>query len=376
VTIAEECKPDGWGCTFLRARVFLGANVMAKIAINGLGRIGRAFLKLALRHPAVEVVAINDLADASNLAYLMRFDSVYRRYEQPVSVESLNGHARLRVGDQTILLLQERDPARLPWRRLDIDIVVESSGAYESYDKARAHLRAGAKRVVLTAPAKDADGDDAQTILMGVNAQRIGSCSLSSNGSCTTNSVAPALQVLQERLGVRKAMLNTVHGYTATQNLVDGPTRGRDMRRGRAGAVSIVPATTGAALAVTRAIPSLRGRFDGIAMRVPVPVGALSVISFVSARPTTAEEINAMLSDAAMTARWQSVLAVTAEAVVSADIIGDPHAAIVDLSLTKVVDGDLCSIYCWYDNEFGFTNTLLEHVMEAARTMEPRERVA
>jgi glyceraldehyde 3-phosphate dehydrogenase len=349
---------------------------MAKVAINGFGRIGRAFLKLALRHPALEVVAINDLADASNLAYLMRFDSVYRRYEQPVSAESLNGHACLRIGDQTISLLQERDPARLPWRRLDIDIVVESSGAYESYEKARAHLRAGAKRVVLTAPAKDADGDDAQTILMGVNGQQIGSCSLSSNGSCTTNSVAPALQVLHEKLGVKKAMLNTVHSYTATQNLVDAPVRGRDMRRGRAGAVSIVPSTTGAALAVTRALPALRGRFDGIAMRVPVPVGSISVISFVAARPTTVDEINAMLSDAATTARWQRILAVTTEALVSSDIIGDPHAAIVDLSLTKVVDGDLCSIYCWYDNEFGFTNTLLEHVMEAARTMEPRERAA
>jgi glyceraldehyde 3-phosphate dehydrogenase len=349
---------------------------MAKIAINGLGRIGRAFLKLALTNPELEVVAANDLANADNLAYLMRFDSVYRRYEHPVSIESSNGDAHLRIGNQNVLLFQQKDAALLPWRRLNVDIVVESTGAYESYEQSRVHIRAGAKRVVLTAPAKDDDSGDAQTILMGVNAQQIESCALSSNGSCTTNSVAPALQILQEKLGISKAMLNTVHGYTATQNLVDGPVRGRDMRRGRAGAANIVPSRTGAALAVARAIPELRGRFDGVAMRVPVLIGSLSAISFVSARPTTVGEINALLANAAATPRWRDILSVTEEALVSADIIGDPHAAIVDLSLTRVVDGDLCCIYSWYDNEFGFTNTLLAHVVEAARTIATRQNAA
>jgi glyceraldehyde 3-phosphate dehydrogenase len=237
----------------------------------------------------------------------------------------------------------------------------------ETFERARAHLTAGARRVVLTAPAKDADGPDARTALAGVNLDALASAPLSSNGSCTTNSASPVIQILVESIGVRKAMLNTVHGYTATQSLIDAPAKGADMRRGRAAAVNIVPASTGAAIAVTRAIPSLAGRFDGLAMRVPVVAGSLSAIVFLAERPTTAAEINAVFEAAARLPRWAGVLAVTRDQVVSSDIVGEPHAAIVDLSLTKVVDGDLCSVYSWYDNELGYTTSLVQHVLEAAR---------
>lgn len=339
---------------------------MARIAINGLGRIGRAFLKLAITRPELEVVAVNDLGDPDNLAYLMRFDSVYGRYDRPISVERSGDEVALVVAGQRIRFLQIRDPLNLPWASLGIDLVVEATGLFESYEKARAHLTSGARRVVLTVPAKDEDGPDAVTALVGVNLEALEFCTLSSNGSCTTNSASPVMQVLLEEIGIRKALLNTVHGYTATQHLVDGPVKGRDLRRGRAAAASIVPSTTGAAVAVARAIPELRGRFDGIAMRVPVLVGSLSAITFLAERTTTADEINRVLEQATTEPRWQSVLSTTRDPVVSADMVGDPHAAVVDLSLTKVVDGDLCAVYSWYDNEFGYTTALIEHVVAAS----------
>jgi glyceraldehyde 3-phosphate dehydrogenase len=343
---------------------------MARIAINGLGRIGRAFLKLALARRDLEVVAVNDLADLKSLAYLMRFDSAYGRYDQAVSFQS-DGEPSLMIGERRIRFLQQRDPADLPWAALDVDVVVEATGIFESYDKARVHLRAGARHVVLTAPAKDEDGPDARTALVGINLDALATSVVSSNASCTTNSASPVIQVLRESVGVRKAFLNTVHGYTATQNLVDGPVKGRDLRRGRAAAANIVPSTTGAAIAVARAIPALRGRFDGVAMRVPVLTGSISMIVFLSERSTTSDAINSALEEAAGSSRWHRVLAVTREPLVSSDIVGDSHAAIVDLSLTKVVDGDLCSVYSWYDNEVGYAHSLLEHVVAAARSAAP-----
>jgi glyceraldehyde 3-phosphate dehydrogenase len=339
---------------------------MTRIAINGLGRIGRTFLKLALDHPELDVIAANDIADAGSLAYLLRYDSAYGKYKKSVAAESENGRTWLRLGDQRIELLHERDPSALPWRRLEVDVVVEATGAFETYAAARTHLTAGAGHVVLTAPAKDDDTDDARTVLMGVNQDALRATRLSSNGSCTTNSAAAVVEVLRQRIGLRKAILNTVHGYTATQSLVDSPVRGQDQRRGRAAAANIVPATTGAAIAVARAIPELRGRFDGVAMRVPVLTGSLSSIVFVTDRQTSADEINSTLVDAARDDRWSGVLATVSDPVVSSDIVGDPHGAVVDLSLTKVIDGDLCAVYCWYDNEFGFANTLLAHVVECA----------
>lgn len=339
---------------------------MARIAINGLGRIGRTFLKQAIEHPALEVVATNDIADPNSLAYLLKYDSVYGRYKKAVGIDAEDGNTWLRLGEHRIRLLSERDPGRLPWRALNIDIVVEATGAFDTYAAARRHLDAGAAHVVLTAPAKDEDLDDARTVLMGVNPEALRQTRISSNGSCTTNSAASVVEVLRQRIGIQKAILNTVHAYTATQTLVDSPVRGSDLRRGRAAAANIVPATTGAAIAVARAIPALRDRFDGVAMRVPVLTGSLSSIVLLAARPTSVEEINSALQDAAADSRWSGVLATTADPLVSGDIVGDPHGAIVDLSLTKVIDGDLCAVYSWYDNEFGFTNTLLAHVVERA----------
>src|SRR5918998_138194 len=342
---------------------------MARIAINGLGRVGRTFLKLAIEHPALEVVAANDIADSNSLVYLLKYDSAYGRYPKSVATDAADGRTWLRLGDHRVELLHERNPASLPWQALGIDVVVEATGVFETYAEARAHLDAGAAHVVLTAPAKDEDTDEARTVLMGVNPEALRTTRISSNGSCTTNSAASVVEVLRQRIGVQKALLNTVHGYTATQTLVDSPVRGRDLRRGRAAAANIVPATTGAAIAVARAIPALRGKFDGVAMRVPVLTGSLSSIVAVTSRPTTVEEVNAVLSRASQESRWSGVLATTEDPLVSSDIVGDPHGAIVDLSLTKVVDGDLCAVYSWYDNEFGFANTLLAHVLKAAETL-------
>jgi glyceraldehyde 3-phosphate dehydrogenase len=339
---------------------------MARIAINGLGRIGRTFLKLAVENPALEIVAANDISDPDSLAYLIKYDSVYGKYDGSVVVEHVDDDVWLHIGTRRVRLFAERRPEALPWKAMDVQIVVEATGAFETFADARRHLDAGAAQVVLTAPAKDADTDDARTILMGVNPQDLAMSRISSNGSCTTNSAASVIEVLREQIGIRKAVLNTVHGYTASQHLVDTAVRGQDLRRGRAAAANIVPATTGAAIAVTRAIPALRHRFDGIALRVPVPIGSLSSIVAVTERPTTVEEINTVLSRAAQDARWSGILATTTAPLVSSDIVGDPHGAIVDLSLTKVIDGDLCSVYSWYDNEFGFANTLLAHVVERA----------
>jgi glyceraldehyde 3-phosphate dehydrogenase len=333
---------------------------------TGLGRIGRTFLKLAIDHPALDVVAANDIADPNSLVYLLKYDSAYGRYTKAVGLDSNDGRTWLRLGEHRVELLHERDPASLPWRALSVDIVVEATGVFETYADARAHLHAGAAHVVLTAPAKDEDTDEARTILMGVNPEALRMTRISSNGSCTTNSAASVVEVLRQRIGVRKAILNTVHGYTATQTLVDSPVRGRDLRRGRAAAANIVPATTGAAIAVARAIPELRGRFDGVAIRVPVLTGSLSSIVFLADRETSVEEINNALQDAARDARWSGVLTTVTDPLVSSDIVGDPHGAVVDLSLTKVIDGDLCAVYSWYDNEFGFTSTLLAHVVECA----------
>jgi glyceraldehyde 3-phosphate dehydrogenase len=342
---------------------------MTRIAINGLGRIGRTFMKLALENPALEIVAANDISDPDSLAYLIKYDSVYGKYHGSVRVEHVSDEVWLQVGAHRLRLFAERHPEALPWKALDVQIVVEASGAFETYVDARRHIDAGAVHVVLTAPAKDDDADDARTVLMGVNPQDVALSRVSSNGSCTTNSAASVIEVLREHIGVRKAILNTVHGYTATQTLVDTSVRGRDLRRGRAAAANIVPATTGAAIAVTRAIPTLRDRFDGVALRVPVLIGSLSSIVAVTERPTTVEEVNAVLSGASQESRWSGVLATTTDPLVSSDIVGDPHGAIVDLSLTKVIDGDLCAVYSWYDNEFGFANTLLAHVVEAAQSL-------
>ncbi len=339
------------------------ANV--RVAINGFGRIGRLFFKAAFELPNIEIVALNDLGDVENLAYLLKYDTVYGRFDKEIKADLPNG--KLIVAGKEIHFLQVKDPTQLPWKDLNIDIVVESTGLFDEYEKAKVHLAAGAKRVVITAPAKDADGAAGQTVLVGVNEEHLKTCSISSNGSCTTNSASPVIQVLSENPGIIKASLSTVHAYTATQALVDGPIRGgHDYRKGRAAAMNTVPETTGAAISVARAIPELKGKFDGLSFRLPNITGSISDITFIAKRPTTVEEIAQILTDAANSERWKGILQVTRDQLVSSDIIGQPFGATVPLDLIKVIDGDMVKVLSWYDNEAGYVSTLVKHVQKVA----------
>lgn len=322
-----------------------------KVAINGLGRIGRAALKLLMETPDLDLVAVNDIGSLENMAYLLRYDTVYGRYER--SVEGADN--ALIVGGKRITYLSEGDPAKLPWRQLGVDLVFECTGRFTSQEDASKHIHAGARWVLLSAPTRSAD---VPTVVHGVNQppadQFIVSCA-----SCTTNSITPVMEIMQRRFGVKQALLTTIHAYTASQALVDTPSKTKDFRRGRAAAASFVPASTGAAIAATKALPELDGHFDGVAVRGPVPVGSLSDLVFVLARETTVEEINAVLGQEAATDRYQGILGVTDEPLVSSDIIKDSRAAIVQLDMTRVVGGDLVKIMCWYDNEWGFTNQMI-----------------
>lgn len=346
---------------------------MAKIAINGFGRIGRLFFRQAFGRKGLDIVAINDLGDIENLAYLLKYDSVYRTYDKSVEFkrDGGGGTGDLVVDGKKVRVIQEKDLSKLPWKDLKIDIAVESTGVFESFEKAAPHVTAaGAKKVVITAPAKDAEGvDGGRTVLMGVNEEVLKTCRISSNGSCTTNATHPVIAVLMENPGIQKAVLSTVHGYTATQNLVDGPTKGKDFRRGRAAAVNISPSFTGAALSVTRPLPELNGKFDGLAYRVPIVSGSLADITFVAKRKTSVEEINNILKKAAASNRWKGILEVTTDQIVSSDIIGMPYASLVDLQYTKVIDGDLVKVLSWYDNEWGYVTTLVDHVRKAAEAL-------
>ncbi len=336
-----------------------------RVSINGFGRIGRTFFRLAFKRKEVEVIAINDLGDLANLAYLLKYDTVYRIYDKKIKIDEEK--KLLIVEDKKIKFLQEKDPALLPWRDLNIDVVVESTGFFESFEKASAHIKAGAKKVVISAPAKDSEGIG-KTILLGINETEFKSCVISSNGSCTTNAVAPIAAIMSETVGVEKAFLNTIHAYTATQRIVDGPDS-KDWRRGRAAAYNIVPSTTGAAISVARVIKDIEGAFDGIAMRVPTVCGSIADFTFVAKKQTNVEEINNIFKKAAKEKRWKGILKVVEEPIVSADIIGDIHAAIVDLSFTKVIGGNLVKILSWYDNEWGYSNTLVEHVIRAGQNL-------
>lgn len=326
-----------------------------KIAINGFGRIGRAACKVALDNQDAEIVAINDLGDLENLAYLLQYDSVYGRYAKDVSVEDGN----LVVDGKRIAVLQEKEPEKLPWKDLGIDVVIESTGFFTDEEGARKHLTAGAKHVVISAPTKS---DSVPTVVLGVNDDMLPGLEVVSNASCTTNCSAPVIAVLEKVFGVEKALLLTTHAYTATQSLVDGPGKG-DFRRGRAAAINMAPSSTGAAIAATKAIPSLAGKFDGISLRVPVPVVSMSDVTCVLKKDVTVDEINQAFKDAAQDPAYQGILAVTEDPVVSSDFIGDPHSAIVDLPLTRVVGGNLVKVMAWYDNEWGYSNRLVEQVV-------------
>jgi len=337
-----------------------------KVAINGFGRIGRTFFRLAHERHELRIVAINDLADLENLAYLLKHDSIYREYNHKVEVDTKA--RKLIVDNQRIDFIQEKDPVKLPWGKMGIDVVVESTGFFENFEGANSHLKAGAKRVVITAPAKDDDESMklGATVLLGVNEKDMAKVRITSNGSCTTNAVAPVVAVLSEKPGIKKAVLNTTHAYTATQKIVDGPDV-KDWRRGRAGAISLVPSTTGAAIAVTKAVKNLKNLFDGIAIRTPVPTVSLADITFIANRKTSVEEINQIFVDAAKKPHWKGILGFTKEQLVSSDLIGITTASIVDLGFTKVIDGDLVKVLAWYDNEWGYSQTLVEHVIRAGK---------
>ncbi len=311
------------------------------------------------------MVAINDLGDIENLTYLLKYDSVYRQFGKDTRVDK----GDLVVDGRRVAVFQEKDPAKLPWKKLNIDIAVESTGVFESFEKASLHLAAGAKRVVLTAPAKDGERPDAKTVLLGVNEKEFKKCKITSNGSCTTNAASPVAAVMAETVGIKKAVLNTVHAYTATQSVVDGPARGKDFRRGRAAAQNMAPSSTGAAISVTRALPELRGKFDGVAVRVPVVCGSLVDFTFVAKKKTSVKEINDIFKKAAKNPRWKGILKVVDDQIVSSDIVGEPYGAVIDLKFTQVVDGDLVKVFSWYDNEWGYVVTLVGHILKVAENL-------
>jgi glyceraldehyde 3-phosphate dehydrogenase len=334
----------------------VNAQAAGRVAINGLGRIGRAALKLVLEEPRLELVAVNDIASVGNAAYLLKYDTVYGHYQHSVTARDRD----LVVGEHPIAYFSVPDPALLPWRDLAIDLVLECTGKFTEGTHAERHLLAGARRVVLSGPTKR---PDVPTIIHGVNrpdsGTRIVSCA-----SCTTNNVTPLMEILDRRFGVDKALLTTVHAYTATQSLVDGPGSNEDLRRGRSAAQNLVPSSTGAAYATARALPALQGHFDGVAVRSPVVAGSLSDVVMVVRRATTSDEVNDVLRQEAASERYRDVLAVTDEPLVSSDVIKDSRASIVQLDLTRVVGGNLVKVMSWYDNEWGFTNQMVQVAKE------------
>ena len=326
---------------------------MKNIAINGFGRIGRAALKIIMDAEDLTVVGINDLMSIENAAILLKYDSIYGRYNKAVTHEG----DFLIVDGKKIRYTSEKDPALLPWGALDVDIAIESTGLFTGIDDANKHIAAGARFVVISGPSKDAP-----TIVHGVNTQD-GDAKIISCASCTTNNISPINEILGRRSGIKKAILNTTHAYTASQTLVDSPSK-KEPRMGRTAGINLAPAATGAAIATTKVLPQYKGKFDGVAVRVPVPVGSISDITFVTERGTSAQEINAILTEEAATERYEKVVDVTNEPIVSTDIIKSTFAATVDLEMTRVVDGDLVKVMVWYDNEWGFTNQMVRQIRQ------------
>ncbi len=332
-----------------------------RVAINGFGRIGRNAFKIAFDRNDVDVVAINDLTDTKTLAHLLKHDSSYGTYSHDVSFDE----SGIIVDGRHIMVTAEKDPAGLPWRDNDIDVVIESTGFFVNPAAAHAHIDAGAKKVVISAPAK---GDGADTIVLGVNEDKIPtSTPVISNASCTTNCITPVMAVLESAFGIEKAMMTTVHSYTASQRLQDAPAK--DLREARAAAENIVPTTTGASIAAAKALPALEGRFGGLSVRVPTPVVSMSDFAVLLKRDVTIEEVNQVFKDAAAKPFYQGILDVTEEELVSSDFKGNSHSCIVDLPLTNVVGGNLLKVVAWYDNEWGYSNRLVELVADAGRSV-------
>jgi glyceraldehyde 3-phosphate dehydrogenase len=331
-----------------------------KIGINGFGRIGRQAFKIALDKPELEVVGINDLSPTSVLAHLLKYDSNYGRFPHEITSDEKN----IIVDGKAYPVSAEKEPSLLPWGKLGVDVVIESTGRFTDSEKAGAHIKAGAKKVIISAPAKDEGVTP--TIVLGVNQNTYTNQPIISNASCTTNCIAPVLDVLQKKFGVEKAFMSTIHSYTAEQNLVDGPPPGgksTDLRRARAAAVNIIPTTTGAAISATQVIPALKGKFDGVSFRVPTPVGSLSDFTILLKKNVTKEEVNQAFIDASKDKHYKGYLEVSNEPLVLTDIVGNPASSIVDLSLTQVVDGNFIKVIAWYDNEFGYSNRLVEEAI-------------
>jgi len=322
-----------------------------KAAINGLGRIGRLVLKIALEK-GIDVVAVNDLCDVKTLAYLLKYDSVYGNYDKKAEA----GKDFLKIDGKTIKVFQEREPEKLPWKKLNVDVVVESTGFFE--EEGYKHLKAGEKKVIISAPAKNCEA----TIVPGVNEEKLKkNYRVISMGSCTTNCLAPLAKVLDDNFGIKKAFMTTVHAYTADQMLVDGPHR--DLRRARSAAINVVPTTTGAAIAAALTVPEIKDKFDGLSIRVPVPVGSISDITMLLSREATVDEINRTIMDECEDPRWRGIVTYTTDPIVSSDIIGNPNSSIADLSLTQVIDKNLAKIVAWYDNEWAYSCRLVEQTL-------------
>lgn len=329
---------------------------MAKVAINGMGRIGRAALKVILDTPGLELAAVNDLMPLDNLVYLLKYDTVYGRYGKKVEIKD----GALAVDGKSYPFFSQKDPAQLPWGKLGVEAVFECTGAFTRNEDLMKHIQAGAKYAFLSAPPK---GEDVCCIVHGVTKPE-GSAQVISCASCTTNCITPVVEIMGRRIGVKKAIMTTIHAYTSSQALVDGPAK--KWRRGRAGAANFVPTSTGAAIATTNCLPQFKGKFDGVGVRGPVPAGSLADLVFVMERATTVEEVNNIFREEAQSPRYQGILGVAEDPIVSSDVIGDPRASIVDLEMTLVVDGDLVKVMTWYDNEWGYTNQM---VKEALRTL-------
>ncbi|MFO7780863.1 MAG: type I glyceraldehyde-3-phosphate dehydrogenase [Spirochaetia bacterium] len=322
---------------------------MARVAINGLGRIGRATFKIIEETPELELVAVNDLVPPDTLAYLLKYDTVYGRYQKDVKADGDS----LVVDGRKIKVLKEKDPAQLPWKDMNVDLVFESTGLFTEEEDAKKHIEAGAKHVIISAPTKS---KTVRTVVHSVNGAPEDEHVIISCASCTTNSITPPVEIIGRRIGIKKAMLTTVHAYTSTQSIVDSPQK--KVRRGRAAAANIVPSSTGAAVATTKVLPELQGKFDGMALRVPVPVGSISDITFVTERPTSVEEVNNIFREEAA-GKYKGIMDAMEDEIVSSDIVADPHASIVDLNGTMVVDGDLLKVTAWYDNEWGYSNQMI-----------------
>jgi glyceraldehyde 3-phosphate dehydrogenase len=331
---------------------------MARVAINGLGRIGRAALKIILETPELELVALNDIVTADNIVYLLKYDTVYGRYEKSVMVDGNS----LTIDGKKYALYEKKDPAQLPWGDLGIDIVLECTGVFTKREDLAKHIQAGARFVILSAPTKS---EDVETVVYGVNDVNGGESRIISCASCTTNCITPVVEIMGRRIGIKKAIMTTIHAYTASQAIVDGPSK--KFRRGRAGAANFVPTTTGAAIATTKALPQYEGRFNGVAIRGPVPVGSIADIVFLTERKTTVEEVNNIFREEASGERYRGVLGAAEDPIVSSDIIKDPRASIVDLEMTQVVDGDLVKVMSWYDNEWGYTNQMVREAVKLAK---------